>query len=203
MNSDSGFMYDKKNLQKNNSSFLTAENTSTIQSNIKNTFNKSKSRANLTLKNICNIKYLNSTIFTHPHKNKTRWMKYVSINSSPSSNTSKDNNNFNQLYLTEAKNDIIPSYVSKTKNKYDNYYRNKKKEKLPTLKCFSHRNSEIFSEIFTCGDFQMKPKLLVRLYYKQNKAKEKKDKENNNKANSNKDIDFIDIINEKSLIKKI
>ena len=199
MNSDSEFVYDKKYLQKNNSSFLTGENTSTIHSNIKNSFNKSKSRPNLTLKNIANIKYLNSTIFTHAHKNKTRWMKYTSMMSSPSSNASKDNN-FGQLYLTEAKNTIIPSYNSKTKNKYINYYRNKKKNKLPKLKCYSHHNSEIFPEIFTCGDFQMKPKLLAKLYYKQNKAK---GKENNDKTNSSKDLDIInDLMNKKKNNKK-
>ena len=199
MNSDSEFVYDKKYLQKNNSSFLTGENTSTIHSNIKNSFNKSKSRPNLTLKNIANIKYLNSTIFTHAHKNKTRWMKYTSMMSSPSSNASKDNN-FGQLYLTEAKNTIIPSYNSKTKNKYINYYRNKKKNKLPKLKCYSHHNSEIFPEIFTCGDFQMKPKLLAKLYYKQNKAK---GRENNDKTNSSKDLDIInDLMNKKKNNKK-
>ena len=199
MNSDSELVYNKKYLQKNNSSFLTGENTSTIHSNIKNSFNKSKSKPNLTLKNITNMKYLNSTIFTHPHKNKTRWMKYSSMMSSPSSNASKDNN-FDQLYLTEAKNTIIPSYNSKTKNKYINYYRNKKKNKLPILKCYSHHNSEIFPEIFTCGDFQMKPKLLAKLYYKQNKAK---GKENNDKTNSIKDLDIVDeIMNKKKNNKK-
>ena len=177
MNSELKILYDK-NLQKNNSSFLTAENTSTVQSNIKNSFNKSRSRVNL--KKMNNLKYLNSTIFTHPHKNKSRWIKYSHMTLSP--NTSKDNI---PLYLTEAKNVIIPTYQSKTRNKYINYYKNKKnKNKLPVLKCFSHRNSEIFPDIFTCGDFKLKPKLLAKLYYKQNKKETQTNKDNDNNKNT-------------------
>lgn len=182
MNSDSNLLYDKY-LKKNNSSFLTAENTSIINSNIKNSFDKSKSKNNLTLKNITDLKYSNATLFTRPHKRIISWIKYSSMLSSPNTSKDKENNkeskdnNFQSLYLTESK----KSYKSQSKNKYINYYRNKKKD-LPKLKCYSHRNSEIFPELFTCGDFHLKPKLLAKLYYRQNK---KKDKKENNTTNTN------------------
>ena len=108
MNSDSNLLYDKY-LKKNNSSFLTAENTSIINSNIKNSFDKSKSKNNLTLKNITDLKYSNATLFTRPHKRIISWIKYSSMLSSPNTSKDKENNkeskdnNFQSLYLTESK----------------------------------------------------------------------------------------------------
>ena len=160
---DSILLSDKqfqKNLQKNNSSFFTAENTSIIQSNIKNSNSLNKTGSSRSLKNINNIKYLNSTIFTYPHKNRKKLMKLSNITSSP--NTSKENF---QLYLTESKNVITPQY--KPKKKKRNLYRSKNKKSLPTLKCYSHWDNK-YPDIFTCGDFSMKPKYLTKLYYKQN-----------------------------------
>ena len=194
MNYDSKFLYDKR-LHKNNSSFFSGENSSTLQSNIKYSFNKSRSNHNL--KNIMNVKYLNSTIFSQPHKNK-RWFKYSNITSSK--NASKDNVNA-QLYLTETKNVISPINKSKSRNKYINFI-NKKKNALPTLECFSYRNSEKFPEIFTCGDFKLKPKLLAELYYRQNNNQDKKNKEKTNEENNK--IDNLNFINEskKNIIKQ-
>ena len=106
-------------------------------------------------------------------------------------NTSKGKN---QLYLTETKNEIIPTYQSKIKTKYLNLYRNKKNKKsLPSLKSFSHHKSNKFQEIFSCGDLIMKPKFLTKLYYQQNNSKEK----TNKRKNINNDLN---IINEKAKI---
>ena len=179
-------------IQKNNSSFLTAENTSSvIHSNIKHSFNN-KTHSIQSFKNIHNLKYLNSTIFFHPQKKKI----FLSNRSNQTSfeNTSKGKN---QLYLTETKNEIIPTYQSKIKTKYLNLYRNKKNKKsLPSLKSFSHHKSNKFPEIFTCGDLIMKPKFLTKLYYQQKDSKEK----TNKRKNINNDLNIIKSIDKKTKI---
>ena len=183
MNIDSKLLYDK-NLIKNNSSFFTAENSSTVQSNIKSPLNKMN--RNHSLININDIRYLNSTIFTHPHKNKSSWFKTSNITSKNSSN-----NNI-QLYLTETKDTKINTYKSRNKKKYLNLYKNiKNKNSLPALKCYNHRDNDKYPEIFTCGDFSMKPKLLTKLYYRQSKDKDNVSKtitNNSNELNNNDDI---------------
>ena len=169
MNTDSKFLYDKQ-LIKNNSSFLTAENSSTIQSNIKTPVNNNIYR-NKSIKNLNDIQFLNSTIFTHPHKNKHKnkslWFKTSSV-------TSQNNSNNNvQLYLTETKDTISTTYNSRNKKKYLNLYKNiKTKNSLPLLPIFNYQEKEKYPDIFTCGDFSVKPKILTKLYYRQNKSKD-------------------------------
>ena len=168
MNTDSKFLYDKQ-LIKNNSSFLTAENSSTIQSNIKTPVNNIY--RNKSIKNLNDIQFLNSTIFTHPHKNKHKnkslWFKTSSV-------TSQNNSNNNvQLYLTETKDTISTRYNSRNKKKYLNLYKNiKTKNSLPLLPIFNYQEKIKYPDIFTCGDFSMKPKILTKLYYRQNKSKD-------------------------------
>ena len=178
MNMNSLLLKDKK-IQKNNSSFFSAENASTLQSNIMNSLIKTKS--NRSLNNINNVKFLNSTIFTNHHKTKRKWTKNSYITSQ---NTSKDNCNC-QLFLTESKNALTPSYQSKKKNK--NLYRIKNnKRSLPTLKCYNHWENEKYPDIFTCGDFRIKPRFLTKLYNRQNNINNKnnQEKDNNNLNNS-------------------
>ena len=177
---NSVLLNDKK-MQKNISSFFTAENSSTIQSNIMNSFIKTKN--NRSLNNISNIKFLNSTIFTNHHKTRSKWIKNSYLTSQ---NTSKDKC---PLYLTETKNVLTPSFQSKKKNK--NLYRIKNnKRSLPTLKCYSHWENEKYPDIFTCGDFSIKPRFLTKLYNRQNninnQKKQEKDIKNLNISDENK-----------------
>ena len=129
MNTDSKFLYDKQ-LIKNNSSFLTAENSSTIQSNIKTPVNNNIYR-NKSIKNLNDIQFLNSTIFTHPHKNKHKnkslWFKTSSV-------TSQNNSNNNvQLYLTETKDTISTTYNSRNKKKISKFIQKYKNQKFFTI----------------------------------------------------------------------
>ena len=152
----------------NNSSIFTAENSSTIQTNKINSFNNSIIN-NRKKKKLTDSKYLNATIFDK-NKNQNLWIKNQDLTTK---NTTR--NNF-PLYLTEMSNyknsrnknesiDILSSRKTFRKNI-------RTKVSLPTLKCFSHRNNEKYPDIFNCDELILKPKLLNKLYYKQNKDKD-------------------------------
>jgi hypothetical protein len=57
---------------------------------------------------------------------------------------------------------------------------------LPTLKCFSHRNNEKYPDLFNCDELILKPKLLTKLYYKQNKDKDEMSEELFNTTNGSR-----------------
>lgn len=198
MSTDSKFLYDKK-LIKNNSSIFTAENSSSIQSNIKTPVNNIY--RNKSLKNLNDIQFLNSSIFTYPHKNKHKnkslWFKTSSI-------TSQNNSNNNiQLYLTETKDTFSTLYNSRNKKKQTNLYKNQKtKKSLPLIQSFNHREKEKYPEIFTCGDFVMKPKILTKLYYKQNKSKDNINEINNDSKESKQEINKNDEDIHKNILKE-
>ena len=163
----------------NNSSIFTAENSSTIQTNKINSFNNSiiSNRKN---KKLNKSKYLNATIFDK-NKNQNLWIKNTNLTTK---NTTR--NNF-PLYLTEMSN----YKNSRNKNESIDVLSNKKtfgknsrtKVCLPTLKCFSHRNNEKNPVIFNCDELILKPNLLAKLYYKQNKDKDEMSEELFNTTN--------------------
>ena len=163
----------------NNSSIFTAENSSTIQTNKINSFNNSiiSNRKN---KKLNKSKYLNATIFDK-NKNQNLWIKNTNLTTK---NTTR--NNF-PLYLTEMSN----YKNSRNKNESIDVLSNKKtfgknsrtKVCLPTLKCFSHRNNEKNPDIFNCDELILKPNLLTKLYYKQNKDKDEMSEELFNTTN--------------------
>ena len=163
----------------NNSSIFTAENSSTIQTNKINSFNNSiiNNRKN---KKLNKSKYLNATIFDK-NKNQNLWIKNTNLTTK---NTTR--NNF-PLYLTEMSN----FKNSRNKNESIDALSNRKtfgknsriKVCLPTLKCFSHRNNEKYPDIFNCDELILKPNLLTKLYYKQNKDKDEMSEELFNTTN--------------------
>ena len=163
----------------NNSSIFTAENSSTIQTNKINSFNNSiiSNRKN---KKLNKSKYLNATIFDK-NKNQNLWIKNTNLTTK---NTTR--NNF-PLYLTEMSN----FKNSRNKNESIDALSNRKtfgknsriKVCLPTLKCFSHRNNEKYPDIFNCDELILKPNLLAKLYYKQNKDKDEMSEELFNTTN--------------------
>ena len=163
----------------NNSSIFTAENSSTIQTNKINSFNNSiiSNRKN---KKLNKSKYLNATIFDK-NKNQNLWIKNTNLTTK---NTTR--NNF-PLYLTEMSN----YKNSRNKNESIDALSNRKtfgknsriKVCLPTLKCFSHRNNEKYPDIFNCDELILKPNLLAKLYYKQNKDKDEMSEELFNTTN--------------------
>ena len=163
----------------NNSSIFTAENSSTIQTNKINSFNNSIIN-NRKKKKLTDSKYLNATIFDK-NKNQNLWIKNQDLTTK---NTTR--NNF-PLYLTEMSNyknsrnknesiDILSSRKTFRKNI-------RTKVSLPTLKCFSHRNNEKYPDIFNCDELILKPNLLAKLYYKQNKDKDEMSEELFNTTN--------------------
>ena len=163
----------------NNSSIFTAENSSTIQTNKINSFNNSiiSNRKN---KKLNKSKYLNATIFDK-NKNQNLWIKNTNLTTK---NTTR--NNF-PLYLTEMSN----FKNSRNKNESIDALSNRKtfgknsriKVCLPTLKCFSHRNNEKYPDIFNRDELILKPNLLAKLYYKQNKDKDEMSEELFNTTN--------------------
>ena len=163
----------------NNSSIFTAENSSTIQTNKINSFNNSITN-NRKNKKLNKSKYLNATIFDK-NKNQNLWIKNTNLTTK---NTTR--NNF-PLYLTEMSN----YKNSRNKNESIDVLSNKKtfgknsrtKVCLPTLKCFSHRNNEKNPVIFNCDELILKPNLLTKLYYKQNKDKDEMSEELFNTTN--------------------
>ena len=163
----------------NNSSIFTAENSSTIQTNKINSFNNSITN-NRKNKKLNKSKYLNATIFDK-NKNQNLWIKNTNLTTK---NTTR--NNF-PLYLTEMSN----YKNSRNKNESIDVLSNKKtfgknsrtKVCLPTLKCFSHRNNEKNPDIFNCDELILKPNLLTKLYYKQNKDKDEMSEELFNTTN--------------------
>ena len=179
MNTEKKFLYNKS---KNNSSIFTAENSSTIQTNKINSFNNSIIN-NKKKKKISEAKYLNANIFDK-NRNQNLWIKNTELTTK---NTTK--NNF-PLYLTEMSN----YKNSRNKNESIDTLSNRKafrknsrtKVSLPTLKCFSHRNNEKYPDIFNCDDLILKPKLLTRFYYKQNKDNEDISEELFNTTNANR-----------------
>ena len=186
MNTEKKFLHNKSiqdNLI-NNSSIFTAENSSTIQTNKINSFNNSIIN-NRKKKKINESKYLNETIFDK-NKNQNLWIKNPDLTTK---NTTR--NNF-PLYLTEMSN---YKYSSRNKNEsIDNMLSNRKtfiknnriKVSLPTLKCFSHRNNEKYPDLFNCDELILKPKLLTKLYYKQNKDKDEMSEELFNTTNGSR-----------------
>ena len=163
----------------NNSSIFTAENSSTIQTNKINSFNNSITN-NRKNKKLNKSKYLNATIFDK-NKNQNLWIKNTNLTTK---NTTR--NNF-PLYLTEMSN----FKNSRNKNESIDALSNRKtfgknsriKVCLPTLKCFSHRNNEKYPDIFNCDELILKPNLLAKLYYKQNKDKDEMSEELFNTTN--------------------
>ena len=163
----------------NNSSIFTAENSSTIQTNKINSFNNSITN-NRKNKKLNKSKYLNATIFDK-NKNQNLWIKNTNLTTK---NTTR--NNF-PLYLTEMSN----FKNSRNKNESIGALSNRKtfgknsriKVCLPTLKCFSHRNNEKYPDIFNCDELILKPNLLAKLYYKQNKDKDEMSEELFNTTN--------------------
>ena len=163
----------------NNSSIFTAENSSTIQTNKINSFNNSITN-NRKNKKLNKSKYLNATIFDK-NKNQNLWIKNTNLTTK---NTTR--NNF-PLYLTEMSN----FKNSRNKNESIDALSNRKtfgknsriKVCLPTLKCFSHRNNEKYPDIFNCDELILKPNLLTKLYYKQNKDKDEMSEELFNTTN--------------------
>ena len=163
----------------NNSSIFTAENSSTIQTNKINSFNNSITN-NRKNKKLNKSKYLNATIFDK-NKNQNLWIKNTNLTTK---NTTR--NNF-PLYLTEMSN----YKNSRNKNESIDALSNRKtfgknsriKVCLPTLKCFSHRNNEKYPDIFNCDELILKPNLLAKLYYKQNKDKDEMSEELFNTTN--------------------
>ena len=177
MNSESKFEF-KKNLPEkkiNNSSIFTEENSSTIQTNRLNSFNQSNTYRS---QNVSDMKYLNSNIF-EKNRNKNLWIKNPDL----SLNNKYQNNN--KLYLTETNDEKTPIFKYNSKRntsqtiELNSNYRliNRNfivKDSLPVLKCYYHRKDE-YPNIFTCENLSLKPKLLSKLYYKQNKTKEEKE----------------------------
>ena len=163
----------------NNSSIFTAENSSTIQTNKINSFNNSITNKKKK-KKLNKSKYLNATIFDK-NKNQNLWIKNTNLTTK---NTTR--NNF-PLYLTEMSN----YKNSRNKNESIDALSNRKtfgknsriKVCLPTLKCFSHRNNEKNPVIFNCDELILKPNLLTKLYYKQNKDKDEMSEELFNTTN--------------------
>jgi hypothetical protein len=186
MNTEKKFLHNKSMQDNliNNSSIFTAENSSTIQTNKINSFNNSIIN-NRKKKKINESKYLNETIFDK-NKNQNLWIKNPDLTTK---NTTR--NNF-PLYLTEMSN---YKYSSRNKNEsIDNMLSNRKtfvknnriKVSLPTLKCFSHRNNEKYPDLFNCDELILKPKLLTKLYYKQNKDKDEMSEELFNTTNGSR-----------------
>ena len=154
----------------NNSSLITAENSSTLVNN------KSKRHSVYYANPITNKKFFNTTIFEKRHFQKEKL---------PKTHLKTDLYTTKNIFLTNTctKKNIIESYTSrspkKTKKKIINCFTNinhscstKRNESLPKL--LSTKTNDENLNIFTCCDQELYPKYLQKLYLTQLRQDQKK-----------------------------
>ena len=205
-------IYKKSNpIIANNSSMLTAENSSTLPSK------KTKKKLNFH-KNpmVIDEKYLNINLFElsnnsssllnskskhfkSPSNNntigsnfqlyltETRQMTNYNINKKNNSNISINTNTYSNKTLANILENNNLTYKQKLKKTHNNFSHDKNKNILPNIKrstfSFHYRDNEKIPSIFSCCDQHLRPKILTKLYYDQQRMLNQNENDKNNKNN--------------------